>query len=154
MDVGNAVVAGLVGTVVMTALLYMGIALMPRQMTMNILWMEGSMVAQQRPAGYGIGAMMHVVMGIVFALVHVAIYQAAGLTTGLAAWGLLFGVGHWAIAGAALGMLPGLHPLIKRGELAAPGAFAIKSPPLTAMGFLMLHLVFGVAVGVVYEALA
>ncbi|MBI4306343.1 MAG: hypothetical protein HY678_08485, partial [Chloroflexi bacterium] len=45
-DAGAAVIAGLAATAVMTMVLYMGIAMMPRQMTMNILYMEGSMVTR------------------------------------------------------------------------------------------------------------
>ena len=154
LNLGNAVAAGLAGTAVMTVLLYMGIAAMPRQMTMNILWMEGSMVARDRTAGYAAGLMMHAVMGILFAVIHAAFYQAFDVTSGLASWGLVFGAVHWLIVGFALGMLPSVHPLMKSGQLAAPGAFALKSPLLTVMGFLMLHLVFGLVVGTVYEALA
>ena len=34
----------------------------------------------------------------------------------------------------------------------APGMFARNLPAMTVMGFLMLHLVFGLLVGVLYEA--
>jgi len=43
-----------------------------------------------------------------------------------------------------------MHPRIKDGELENPGPFALAMGP---MGFLMLHLLFGVAVAALYEAL-
>jgi hypothetical protein len=46
-----------------------------------------------------------------------------------------------------------MHPLMRSGELAQPGAFALKSPAATRMGFFMLHLIFGLVVGGVYEVL-
>jgi hypothetical protein len=49
------------------------------------------------------------------------------------------------------GMMPVMHPRIKDGSLEAPGAFAINYPMATTMGFLMLHLMFGVLVGVFYD---
>ena len=35
-----------------------------------------------------------------------------------------------------------------------PGFYALGYPPMTALGFLMLHLVFGVIVGALYGAWA
>ncbi len=45
---GAAILAGVVGTVVMTALLYMGLGMMPRQMTMNLLYMLGTMMTRNK----------------------------------------------------------------------------------------------------------
>ena len=44
-DFGAAVLAGLVATGAMTILMYMGRIMMPEKMPMNILHMEGTMVA-------------------------------------------------------------------------------------------------------------
>jgi len=136
----------------MTAILYMGIAMMPRQMTMNLLYMLGSMMTPNRATAYMVGAMMHTVNGILFALAHTGIYRVFELESDLALWGLLFGLVHWAIVGVGLGMIGMIHPLMKRGEMQAPGMFAKNLPAMTVMGFLMLHLVFGLLVGVLYEA--
>ena len=50
-------------------------------------------------------------------------------------------------------MLPMVHQLIRSGEMDAPGAMALKYPAMTAMGYFMLHLLFGVTVALVYSAL-
>ena len=166
-DGGAAVGAGLIAGAVMSVPLYLGITMMPRQMKMNLFLMLGTMMVGSKPLATGheatiignkpmaylAGGMMHGVMSIVFGLVHVALYSALGLESGLVAWGLLFGFVHWLMSGVGLSMLPAIHPLIKRGQMEPPGAFAISYPPMTAMGFFILHIVFGVTVGAFYGAL-
>ena len=152
-DGGTAVVAGLIGGTVMSVLLYMGIAMMPRQMKMNLFLMLGTMVFRDKTMAYAAGAMMHAMMSVVFGLIHVAFFVAFDVETSLAAWGLLFGLAHWMVSGMGLGMIGTMHPLMRRGEMAAPGAFALGYPSMTAMGFLMLHVLFGLLVGTVYAAL-
>ncbi len=154
LNAGAAISAGLVGTAAMTAVLYMGIALMPRQMKMNLLYMLGTMMIRSKGAAYMMGAMMHTSMGIVFALIHAGLYQALGLESGLAAWGLLFGFAHWLVVGLGMGMIGGMHPVMRAGEMQAPGFFVKNYPAMTIGGFLMLHLLYGLVVGVVYDALA
>ncbi len=141
--------------------------MMPRQMKMNLFLMLGTMmvgnnalasaseatVVSNKPMAYLAGAMMHGAMSIVFGLIHVVFYNALGLESELIAWGLLFGFVHWLISGMGLSMVPAMHPLMKRGQMETPGAFALSYPPLTAMGFFILILVFGIVVGALYGAL-
>ncbi len=140
---GAAIVAGVVGTVVMTAILYMGMAMMPRQMTMNLLFMLGPMMTRNKVMAYGIGTMMHGAMGIVLGLIHIAVFQALGLVSAVAAWGLLFGFVHYLAVGMGMGMIGTMHPMMRNGQMAAPGLYVRNFPAMTAMGFLMLHLVYG-----------
>lgn len=147
-SIGAAIGAGLIATAIMTALLYMGRAMMPKQMTMDILYMLGSMMTPSKMPAYAIGAMVHVGMGIVWAIIHTAIYNAFGLESALAAWGILFGAVHWVVVGMGMGMAGMMHPLMKKGELADPGMFVKNSPMMTRVGFFMLHLQFGLIVGV------
>ncbi len=151
---GWAILAGLIGGTVMAAILYMGIVMMPQQMKMNLFMMLGSMMLPVGAAAFVMGAMMHAGMSVAFGLIHGAVFSAADIDSAQAAWGLLFGLVHWAVVGMALGMLPMMHPRIRDGEIEAPGFYALRYPPLTAMGFLMLHLVFGVIVGALYGAWA
>ena len=152
-DAGAAIVAGIIGGVIMSVALYMGIAMMPRQMKMNLFLMLGTMMVRDTKMAYVAGAMMHIGMSVVFGLIHVALYQAFGLESALVAWGVLFGLGHWVITGMGLGMMPVMHPLIRTGQMDAPGAFATNYPTMTAMGFLMLHVLFGILVASFYTAL-
>ncbi len=149
-----AILAGLIGGAVMAVILYMGIIMLPQQMKMNLFMMLGTMMLPAGVAAFAMGAMIHAGMSIVFGLIHGAVFAAADIDSAEAAWGLLFGLGHWAVVGMALGMLPLMHPRIRSGEIDAPGFYALSYPPMTAMGFLMLHLVFGVIVGALYGAWA
>ncbi len=151
-EAGWAVGAGLIGGAVMVAILYMGIAIMPTQMRMNLLLMLGTMMLPAGVMAYLAGAMIHAVLSIAFGLIHVGAIAVFDIESATAAWGLLFGLVHWAVVGMALGMMPLMHRGIQRGEVEAPGFYAINLGPVTAMGFLMLHLLFGLLVGVIYGA--
>jgi len=152
-DAGAAILAGIIGGVIMSMALYMGIAMMPRQMKMNLFLMLGTMMFSGGAMAFAAGAMMHAVMSVGFGVAHVALYDAFGLESALVAWGVLFGVAHWAFSGVGLSMLPAMHPQMRCGEMDAPRAFATGYPPMTAMGFFMLHVRFGIAVGASYIAL-
>ena len=152
-NIGAAIIAGVVATVVMTIVMYMGRAMMPQQMPMNILHMLGTMMTRSTGPAYVMGTMMHGVMGIVFALIHVAVFVALGLEA-LLAWGVLFGVVHWVIAGMGMGMMGTMHPVIRSGEMPAPGPFVKNLPMMNVMGFLMVHVIYGLVVGGLYQALA
>jgi len=151
MDYPAAIGAGLISGAVMAAVLYMGIAMMPAQMKMNLFYLLGSMMLRKRGLIYMSGAMTHGVLSIEFALIHVGIYEAVDLESNLIAWGLLFGLVHYIVSGMALGMMSMIHPRIRAGELQAPGAYALSYPKATAAGFLMLHLLFGALVGALYD---
>ena len=152
-ETGAAIGAGLISGGVMGVVLYMGIGMMPRQMKMNLFLLLGTMMVKDRPMAFVMGAMIHGVMSIVFGLLHVAFFQAFDLETSLAAWGILFGFVHWMISGMGLGMMRTMHPLVRSGELDNPGAFAMNYPVMTATGFFMLHILFGILVGVFYTVL-
>ena len=147
---GWAILAGLVGGAVMAVILYMGIVMMPQQMKMNLFMMLGSMMLPVGAAAFLMGAMVHAGMSVVFGLIHGGVFAVLDIDSAWAAWGLLFGVAHWAVVGMALGIMPMMHPRMRSGEIDEPGFYALRFPPMTAMGFLMLHLVFGVIVGSLY----
>ena len=167
-DAAAAIIAGLIAGAVMVVPLYMGIATIPNQMKMNLFLLLGTMMLTTKPMAYATGgttstnkpmayvtgAMVHAVTSIAFALIHVAVFLAFDLETELAAWGVLFGVVHWVIVGMGLGMMRFMHPLIRNGQMDDPGAFALKFPAMTSIGFFMLHIVFGVLVATFYELLA
>ncbi len=151
---GAAIAAGAVATVVMTAMLYMGMAVMPRQMPMNILYMLGTMMCRNTIIAYVAGTMMHAMMGIAFALAHTAVFQGLDLTSALVAWGVLFGFVHYLIVGMGFGMIGTMHPLMRAGRMTAPGIFVSNLPKMTVMGFLMVHLVYGLVVAALYDVWA
>ncbi len=114
----------------MTAMLYMGMALMPRQMTMNILYMlgtmPGTMMSRNKMMAYVAGTMMHATMGIVFGLAHAGVIRGLDLTSALVAWGVLFGFVQYLIVCMGMGMMGTMHPLMRTGQMPAPGRFVIN----------------------------
>ena len=109
--------AGVAGTAVMTAIMYMMGATM-RRSTMPV---------------YVMGALMHFGLGIMFGLAHTALYSAFELESGLVVWGILFGLAHWMIAGTGMGMLGNTHPRMRTGEVFAPGLFLRNFPQMTVL---------------------
>ena len=116
-------------------ILYMGNFALPRQMKMNLFMILGTMLLPVGAAAMVMGAVAHGVMSAVFGLIHGAVFAGLDIDSAEAAWGLLFGVVHWGVVGAAFGMLPLIHPRIRSGQIAAPGFYALKLPPMTAVGF-------------------
>ena len=174
MDVGAAVIGGLIGGAVMIAVLYMMIGMLPKQMKMNLLLLLGTMLVPVGAAAYVVGLMIHGMMSVVFGLAHGGVLEAVGVDSvgaGIGV-GVLFGLAHAMIVGVMLGMMPLMHARIRPLEgkllpamgpfspapdeelLDPPGFFGLNYPPLTVMGFFMLHIIYGVIVGAVYAGLA
>ena len=151
-DTGAAVIAGLLAGLIMIVPMYMGLAMMPRHMKMDLLKLMGTMMMPLSRFTYPVGLMLHLSMSIVFALIHVVLYDAFDINSAFAAWGILFGLGHALISGVGFGLMPMMHRGIKDGIVEAPGFMALSYPSATTSGFVMVHVLFGVLVGVFYEA--
>ena len=146
---GNAVIAGIVATAAMTALMYMAKAM---GIPMDMPRMLGLMFTRpENKAGtYFVGLMVHFMNGVIFAIIYAAVFAAVGLAGGWF-WGLIFGAVHGVIAGLVMGMMPIVHPRMGPGkELSPPGLFAKNISPMAPMGLLMLHLVYGAIIGALY----
>ncbi len=117
---------------------------MPR---MDIAQLLGSMVLPLGSSAFALGMMVHFVMGVVFAAVYAAVWNATGIDV---TWwsGLIFGAIHTLIAFAGMGMIMPMHREVKAGNLASPVSGGAKG----MMGMLMGHLVFGLVVALVYGA--
>lgn len=150
--VGSAIGAGAIATLIMTAVMYMGKFMLPKQMPMDILYMLGSMMSKDKMPAYAMGTMMHAGAGIGFALIHIALFVAFDINDDLVLWGILFGAVHWMIMGMMMGMMKVMHPGIKNGTVPDPGFFVTKFPMMNVMGFLMVHLIYGLSLGALYEA--
>ncbi len=151
MDWGNAILAGLVATAVMTVLMYLGKTM---GMPMDMPRMLGLMFTGPDSTGlvYALGLMAHLMMGVIFAIVYAALFDLLGVDANWL-WGAVFGAVHGVIAGMAFGMMPAMHPRMGPGEvLAAPGPFGVRYGSMVPIGVLLLHVVFGAVVGGVYAS--
>jgi uncharacterized membrane protein YagU involved in acid resistance len=100
-----------------------------------------------------LGWMMHVMMGVVFALIYAFLWSSG---IGAATWvgGLIYGVVQWLVVGMVMGMMPMVHVGIKSGAVKAPGLWMTNNGGLMAfMGGLVGHMIFGIVIALVYSAL-
>lgn len=146
MSILGAIVAGLIGTVIFTMVMNMA-----PKMGMPEMDMVGMLGAMFSPEGNRtMGLAIHLMMGIVFAIIYALLWNAGVGTVGLL-WGALFGVGHWLVAGAMMGGMPMMHAGIKAGTVEAPGIFMLQNGGVMAfMGGLIGHVIFGLVVALVY----
>lgn len=149
MNILNAVIAGLVSTVVFTVILMMAPKMgMPK---MDIVSLLGSMFSAK--TNLVLGWMMHLMMGVIFALIYAFLWSSG---IGAATWtsGLVFGAVHWLIVGVIMAMIPMMHVGIKSGAVPAPGMWMTNNGGAMAfMGGLVGHMIFGAVVALVYAAL-
>ncbi len=139
MNVVAAIVAGIAGTLVMTALMVMAPRMgMPK---MDIIGMLGSMFTADSGAARRLGLILHLMMGIVFAIIYALLWQAGiGSVTWL--WGLIFGFVHALVVIIMMPIMMRMHP--------RPPAMA--GGMKTVAGQIMGHLVFGLVTALVYAA--
>ncbi len=154
MNFGKAFLAGVIGGVVMTVLMFMG--RMMGMTEMNLEMAMGSMMTQSVSSiSWIIGFVMHLMISGLIALVYAYgfeyITHKAGWLTGAG-----FAVIHTIIAGIFMGMMGMMHPLmvasqpVPDGKLLAPGFFASNFGMMTVIAVIMLHLIYGAIVGALY----
>jgi hypothetical protein len=155
-DLAQAIIAGVVGTAVMTAVLYVGFLM---GMRMDMPMMLGTMMLPKGPPAWAAGLVMHFGAGIVFFIAYGLLFDAFGISETIAGWGAIFGLVHGFVAGMALGMMPVMHPRIaasSAGEssetLPAPGFFGLNVSAMAPVAILLLHVIYGAAGGAVYSA--
>lgn len=146
MDVIGIIVAGLVGTVVFTMILYgapmMG---MPK---MDIAQLLGSMFLPKGGTAFAVGIVVHFMMGIIFVAVYAVVWNA--FDNNVTWWsGLIFGAVHAMVAAVGMSMMLSIHKEVKAGRFDNP----MKTGGAKGMlGVLMAHMVFGLVVALVYGA--
>jgi hypothetical protein len=153
MSIWNALVGGFVATLVLTTALSGASEL--RLTRMDIPFLLGTAVTEDRMRAKAVGYALHFVAGLVFAL----LYYVGFVVLGHAGWlpGLVFGGVHALFAGTVLVsvLLPAMHP-----RMGSPFTAADASPLLEAPGFMMLnygratpvvtvlaHLAYGAIIG-------
>jgi len=147
---GNAIIAGVAGTSVMTVLMYMAKAM---GMPMDMPRILGLMFTrpENKTGTYIVGLMAHFMNGVIFAVIYALLFTVLGV--GGWTWGLIFGLVHGVMAGLVIGMMHLVHPNMGPGkELPALGLFARNISPMAPAGLVMLHLVYGAIVGAIYAA--
>jgi hypothetical protein len=162
-----AVLAGLAGGLVMTAMMTMMQKAGKTEMDMVLI--QGAMFTGERSRAKAIGLMMHLVVmsAVVFGSIYALLFAWLGVDSGNAWWvGAVIGIVHGLIAGMAMAMMPAMHPRMHARaataptatgspvELEPPGFFAKNYGAATPPGLVMAHVVYGLIVGLVYALLA
>jgi hypothetical protein len=149
MNILSAVIAGVVASLVFSIVLAMAPRMgMPR---MDIVSLLGSMFSAK--SNQALGWMMHLMMGIVFALIY-AFLWSSGISGATWVGGLIFGAVQWLVVGMVMGMMPMMHVGIKSGAVKAPGLWMTSNGGIMAfMGGLVGHLIFGTVIALSYAAL-
>jgi hypothetical protein len=138
-----AVVAGLAGGVVMVL---MQVAATATARQFDLLGMWATLLAiETMPV---VGLAVHLAVSAAVAVLYAIGFRIAGAADYGWAWGLTGAVIHWIIAGSFLNAVPDSGQ-----RLASPGSFAARLGAPAAVGFFLVHLAFGLVVGVVYFAL-
>jgi hypothetical protein len=147
----RAINAGFLGAVAMTVFM---IALRTLGVTsLNLEILLGSMVTSTSDIGsWGLGFLIHLIAGALFGIVYGLIMESLGRT------GWVVGVGiaavHAVLSGLALPLIGAAHPLVRSGQIPAPGLFASALGGMGVVLFIALHLIFGAIVGRTYVALS
>ena len=147
---------GFASTVVLTTLMAasQGLGLT----RMNLPYMLGTIFTSDRDRAklYGFG--IHLVVGWVFSLIYVLIFQALGA----AGWwrGAIVGAIHALfVLVVTMSLLPGLHPRMASEQhgpegqnmLEPPGFLALNYGVQTPLAILISHAVFGAILGAFYH---
>jgi hypothetical protein len=152
-NAGGAIAAGIVGSLAMLMVIYGGRAM--GMTSMDLLKTLGTMVSPKADGQkvYGIGLMVHLMMGAALGLAHAGVLHAIGPSSdgGALGWGIVIGLVHGAIVTVVMPMMLTMgHPLVKSGEMPTPGQLMTGFGKMTPMGMLMAHAVFGLVTGYLY----
>ena len=146
MKTGRAIVAGIVGGIVVVAALIL------------VGWMSGAsadlcrlggvvLTGRMDAIGWLAGAAAQLVIAIIAAFVYAAIFELVTRRAGPLI-GLAVAVPHVIVAGLAMGFIP-VSRLIDAG-IGPPGAFMEFRGPWVIATFVLAHLAFGALVGRLY----
>lgn len=154
-EVGTAIIAGAIGAVAMLAVIYGGKSM--DMTSMDLLRTLGTMALPKGPKStvYGVGLMMHLMMGAMFGLGEAGLLHAFDPSSAGAAAGLdaLFGLALGGVVAVVMPMMLTMaHPLVRSGDLPEPGFAMTGFGKMTPIGLIMAHVVFSLVAGAIYVA--
>lgn len=152
----QAILAGVIGSALMALGMLAGRVM---GLSTDMVRMLGLFVLSSRrpsPAIYLVGLLVHLVMGAIFGVIYALLFTSVGVATLIgpsALWGILFGALHGVVIGALLGVLPAVHPQMggEGAVLESPGFFGYRIGIGMPVALILLHVIYGVAVGVIYS---
>lgn len=153
MTVLGALAGAFVGTLVLTTVLRAASEL--QWTRMDLPFLLGTMVAEDRRRAEWLGYVLHAAAGLVFGLVYAGIFVALGRSGWLL--GALLGILHGLVAGSAIAtaFVPLAHPRVGSESSAAhrpallepPGFLMLNYGPMTPVVGVPAHALYGALVG-------
>jgi hypothetical protein len=146
-EVGPAILAGLIAGAIMEGPVYLQKALgLPVKQNIFRTW--GNMFGQRGTAGYVIGILFHELLAAVIAIGYAVFFRLIGVEGDLWLWGLVGALIHYTLAGPVVKLIPSIDP--DTGEVGKQG-FAYKNyGGLDVATSLVGHLAFGAVTGILY----
>jgi uncharacterized membrane protein YagU involved in acid resistance len=139
MNIVGSIIAGLLGTLVMTVLMAMAPWMgMPR---MDIIGMLGAMFTASKGTSRVFGTLAHFMMGVIFAIIYSLLWNL-GIGSPAWLWGLIFGAIHGVVAMVMMPVMMKMHPRPPQ----------MNGGLLMMVGLLIGHMVFGLVVALTYAA--
>lgn len=157
MNIGQWLLWGFAATIVLTTLLAACQGL--GWTRINVPYLLGSILTPRRDRAKIYGFLMHLGLGLLFALLYLATFQALHRAT----WwlGAIIGLVHGCfVLVAGLPTLPGLHPRMAkphgggvtlRRQLEPPGFLGLNYGVQTPISILVAHFLFGAILGALYR---
>jgi hypothetical protein len=145
-----AALAGLVGAIVLTLLLYL---LKLFGQDLDIPYLIGSLFVDinKRAQVYVVGILIHLLVGAGWGVLYVILLTAMVVTPNWPA-GILWGFAHGIFVGSMMGIIADTHPYIgENNPIKSPGILAEKWGTLMPYWILGLHIVFGVCTLLIYH---
>jgi hypothetical protein len=147
MKTGRAFLAGVIGAMAMSAILWVARNWLGIPAHMEI--MLGTMVVPNAAlTAWLVGFAIHLLIGGVLALVYAWAFEHITHRAGLLV-GVGFGLVHAVIAGLGNTLVPAIHPMIPE-RMPAPGAFMANLGTMGIVAEFVLHAVYGAIVGTLY----
>jgi hypothetical protein len=146
-EVGPAILAGLIAGAIMEGPVYLQKALgLPVKQNIFRTW--GNLFGQRGTAGYVIGILFHELLAAVIAIGYAVFFRLIGVEGDLWLWGLVGALIHYTLAGPVVKLIPSIDP--DTGEVGRQG-FAYKNyGALDVATSFIGHLAFGAATGILY----
>lgn len=147
MKPGKGFVAGMIGGAAMSLVMWMGRMM---GMDMNLSMMLGTMfVAPPGATAWIVGFLMHLMISGLIALLYAWGFEHV---THRAGWlmGVAFSLIHSIGAGLFMGIVPAMHPLIRSGQMPAPGFFLANKGAMYVVMLFVMHAIYGAIVGALY----
>lgn len=145
----NAIGAGIVGGLVMTAM--MTLARTMGMIDANMTNYQGCVLTRRSEgarttiAGLSMHLMFSALIAIVYAWAFAALWGRAGWLSGLA-----IAVVHWLVAGLALPAMDRMNHCVGEGTIRGFGPYGRNYGAMMVVGFMMGHLLYGAIVGWLY----